>query len=255
MRSGRHMPYTPFQQCNWSGLSGPEMQRYWYQCCNILTWLCLINLLCDSHAAPEPCLRLLRHNRFEPAGCINCTTTCLHTASQPRRNTNCRLIVVAAVLLPGRAGVLQSTCHIPTELDCFELPLNLQLHRMLQAEVIPTCRELGIAIVPYSPLGRGFLTGNIRSLKTLHESDVRFKISPRFQGKNLDKVGLQPGEFQTVGTPMLHNFSSFSLLLLSSNNSLGLPLGLEAPVMTPDGVKISFVSFSFSAVIALATQD
>ena len=60
---------------------------------------------------------------------------------------------------------------------------------IVQAEVIPTCRELGIAIVPYSPLGRGFLTGNIRSLKNLHESDVRFKISPRFQGENLEKVG------------------------------------------------------------------
>lgn len=61
----------------------------------------------------------------------------------------------------------------------------------LQAEIIPTCRELGIAIVAYSPLGRGFLTGNIRSLKNLHESDVRFTISPRFQGDNLEKVGLQ----------------------------------------------------------------
>lgn len=59
--------------------------------------------------------------------------------------------------------------------------------RNAEAEVIPTCRELGIAIVPYSPLGRGFLTGNIRSLKNLHESDVRFKISPRFQGENLEK--------------------------------------------------------------------
>ncbi len=56
--------------------------------------------------------------------------------------------------------------------------------------MIPTCRELGIAIVPYSPLGRGFLTGNIRSLKNLHESDVRFTISPRFQGENFEKVGL-----------------------------------------------------------------
>ncbi|DBA68877.1 TPA: hypothetical protein ACH3X2_013356 [Trebouxia sp. C0005] len=56
-----------------------------------------------------------------------------------------------------------------------------------KAEVIATCRELGIAIVPYSPLGRGFLTGNIRSLKK-QKSDVRFKISPRFQGENLEKV-------------------------------------------------------------------
>ena len=68
----------------------------------------------------------------------------------------------------------------------------------MQAEVIPTCRELGIAIVPYSPLGRGFLTGNIRSLKNLHESDVRFKISPRFQGENLEKVSWGPEPAWTV---------------------------------------------------------
>ena len=58
----------------------------------------------------------------------------------------------------------------------------------MQAEVIPTCRELGIGIVPYSPLGRGFLTGTLRSLKDLHETDARVLRFPRFQGENLEKV-------------------------------------------------------------------
>ena len=58
----------------------------------------------------------------------------------------------------------------------------------LQAEVIPTCRELGIAIVAYSPLGRGFLTGTVRSVKDLHETDWRVVRFPRFQGENLEKV-------------------------------------------------------------------
>ncbi len=73
---------------------------------------------------------------------------------------------------------------------CKQLRSKACINNCSQAEVIPTCRELGIAIVPYSPLGRGFLTGNIRSLKNLHESDVRFTISPRFQGENFEKVGL-----------------------------------------------------------------
>lgn len=58
----------------------------------------------------------------------------------------------------------------------------------VQAEIIPTCRELGIGIVPYSPLGRGFLTGTVRSLKDLHETDARVLRFPRFQGDNLEKV-------------------------------------------------------------------
>lgn len=59
---------------------------------------------------------------------------------------------------------------------------------LLQADVIPTCRELGIGIVAYSPLGRGFLTGTVRSVKDLHETDWRVVRMPRFQGENLEKV-------------------------------------------------------------------
>jgi aryl-alcohol dehydrogenase-like predicted oxidoreductase len=56
--------------------------------------------------------------------------------------------------------------------------------RDVEAEVLPTCRELGIALVPYSPLGRGFLTGAIRSADQLSADDRR-RIHPRFQGDNL----------------------------------------------------------------------
>jgi aryl-alcohol dehydrogenase-like predicted oxidoreductase len=48
-------------------------------------------------------------------------------------------------------------------------------------EVLPTLRELGIGFVPYSPLGRGFLTGQIRSLDDLPEDDWR-RTNPRFEG-------------------------------------------------------------------------
>jgi aryl-alcohol dehydrogenase-like predicted oxidoreductase len=53
-----------------------------------------------------------------------------------------------------------------------------------EAEVIPTCRELGIGFVPYSPLGRGFLSGRFRSPDELDESDFR-RRGPRFTGANL----------------------------------------------------------------------
>ncbi|MCS5733635.1 aldo/keto reductase [Herbiconiux daphne] len=53
-----------------------------------------------------------------------------------------------------------------------------------EAEILPTVRELGIGFVAYSPLGRGFLTGDIRSLDQLDESDFR-RNNPRFEGENL----------------------------------------------------------------------
>lgn len=52
-------------------------------------------------------------------------------------------------------------------------------------EVLATCKELGIAFVPYSPLGRGFLTGQIKKFDDLAADDFR-RHSPRFQGENFD---------------------------------------------------------------------
>ncbi|BCB78295.1 aldo/keto reductase [Phytohabitans flavus] len=55
-----------------------------------------------------------------------------------------------------------------------------------EAEVLPVLRELGIGFVPYSPLGHGFLTGNIRSLEGLDADDWR-RTNPRFTGGNLER--------------------------------------------------------------------
>jgi aryl-alcohol dehydrogenase-like predicted oxidoreductase len=57
--------------------------------------------------------------------------------------------------------------------------------RDLENEIVPTCRELGIGIVPFSPLGRGFLTGRIRSFDDLPERDMR-RAHPRFRGDAFD---------------------------------------------------------------------
>ena len=54
-----------------------------------------------------------------------------------------------------------------------------------EAEVLPTCRELGIGFVPYSPLGRGFLSGRFTSPDELDEDDFR-RSGPRFTGENLE---------------------------------------------------------------------
>jgi aryl-alcohol dehydrogenase-like predicted oxidoreductase len=55
-----------------------------------------------------------------------------------------------------------------------------------EPEILPTCRELGIGFVPYSPLGRGFLTGKIQKPEDLPEDDYR-RTTPRFQGENFER--------------------------------------------------------------------
>ncbi len=52
--------------------------------------------------------------------------------------------------------------------------------------VIPVCRELDIALVPYSPLGRGFLSGKFKSLEDFEENDFR-RYNPRFSAENFNK--------------------------------------------------------------------
>jgi aryl-alcohol dehydrogenase-like predicted oxidoreductase len=74
--------------------------------------------------------------------------------------------------------------------------------RDVEDEIIPACRELGVGFVAYSPLGRGFLTGQIKRFEDLDPDDYR-RLSPRFQGenfgRNLDLVARVGGLAQEKG--------------------------------------------------------
>jgi aryl-alcohol dehydrogenase-like predicted oxidoreductase len=59
--------------------------------------------------------------------------------------------------------------------------------RHVEQEILPTVRELGIGFVPYSPLGRGFLTGAITKPSDLGRNDARSQSMPRFAGENFNK--------------------------------------------------------------------
>ena len=58
--------------------------------------------------------------------------------------------------------------------------------RDIEDEIVPAARELGIGLVPYSPLGRGFLTGQIKSPDDFGDNDFR-RLQPRFQGENFTR--------------------------------------------------------------------
>ncbi len=68
-------------------------------------------------------------------------------------------------------------------------------------EILPTVRELGIGFVPYSPLGRGFLTGQIKSVDDLEAGDYR-RTTPRFQGENFAKNLLLVDEINAIAREM-----------------------------------------------------
>lgn len=68
--------------------------------------------------------------------------------------------------------------------------------RDVEAEILPLCRELGIGFVPYSPLGRGFLTGQITKREDLPEGDYRLR-DPRYSEENFDR------NFEIVGVVKL----------------------------------------------------
>jgi aryl-alcohol dehydrogenase-like predicted oxidoreductase len=77
-----------------------------------------------------------------------------------------------------RAAAVHPIAALQTEWSLFS--------RDIEAEIVPTCRELGIGLVPYSPLGRGLLTGTVSSLDELQGDDFR-RTQPRFQGDNLQR--------------------------------------------------------------------
>jgi aryl-alcohol dehydrogenase-like predicted oxidoreductase len=84
----------------------------------------------------------------------------------------------ASVATIRRAHAVQPLSALQSEYSLFE--------RGVEAEILPAIRELGIGFVPYSPLGRGFLTEAARRAEELPATDWRAKNDPRLQGDNFD---------------------------------------------------------------------
>src|SRR5262249_24448058 len=78
-----------------------------------------------------------------------------------------------------RASAVHPIPALQTEYSLWE--------RHVEHEILPAVRKLGIGFVPYSPLGRGFLTGKIKSKNDLGPHDSRSQRYPRFAGEAFDK--------------------------------------------------------------------
>ena len=70
--------------------------------------------------------------------------------------------------------------------------------RNVEKEILPTVRELGIGFVPFSPLGRGFLTGAIAKRSDINEKDSRAQRFPRFSAENFEKNQVLVGRVKAI---------------------------------------------------------
>jgi aryl-alcohol dehydrogenase-like predicted oxidoreductase len=120
-----------------------------------------------------------------------------------------------------------------------------------EAEILPTVRELGIGFVPYSPLGRGFLTGAIRSLDQLDASDFR-RSNPRFAGDALDANLAIVEKVEAVARELDATPAQVALAwLLAQGNDIAPIPGTRRIVALEENVAADAVQLSDSQIAAL----
>lgn len=121
------------------------------------------------------CIDLYYIHRVDPKADIGETMECLRELVNEGKINHVGLCEVSALTLE-KAHRVHPIAALQTEYSLWT--------RDIELETLPKARELGIGIVAYSPLGRGFLTGRITSTTALAENDFR-RNNPRFQGENL----------------------------------------------------------------------
>jgi aryl-alcohol dehydrogenase-like predicted oxidoreductase len=99
------------------------------------------------------------------------------------------LVIAGKVLFLGLSEAAPATirrAHKVHPISALQSEFSI-FERHVEKEILPTLRELSIGFVPYSPLGRGILTGSIRRVEDLGTGDTRVQRFPRFQGENFAK--------------------------------------------------------------------
>ena len=123
--------------------------------------------------------------------------------------------------------------------------------RDVEAEILPLCRTLGIGFVPYSPLGRGFLTGNVQRAEDYPETDYR-RRDPRYQGANFDANMALVGVVQVVAERHAASAAQVALawLLAQGDDIVPIP-GCKRRVTLDDSVGATALALSTDDLAAL----
>jgi aryl-alcohol dehydrogenase-like predicted oxidoreductase len=115
-----------------------------------------------------------------------------------------------------------------------------------EEEILQTCQELGIAFVAYSPLGRGFLTGQIKKFEDLDATDYR-RNSPRFQGDNFDKNLELVKKIQQLATKKNCTASQLALAWVLGQGNFVFPI--------PGTKKVKYLEENVGSVNVQLTND
>lgn len=138
-----------------------------------------------------------------------------------------------------RASKVHPIAAVQTEYSLWE--------RRPEKEIIPTCLELGIAFVAYSPLGRGFLTGTITNIHQLTTDDFRLRL-PRFQGENLIANQKLIRKFKKIAKEKHCRLSQLALAWILAQSTSIIPI--------PGTKKLSYLEENLEALnLELSPED
>lgn len=120
------------------------------------------------------------------------------------------------------AETIRRACQV-VHIDAVQLEYSPFSMEVEHEGILETCRELGVAIVAYSPLGRGFLTGSIRSPDDFEEGDFR-KLAPRFSKENFPKNLELVDTLKAIGDKKGCTPGQLTLAWLVNNDPLIFPI-------------------------------
>ncbi|SCO33276.1 probable pyridoxine 4-dehydrogenase [Fusarium fujikuroi] len=137
------------------------------------------------------------------------------------------------------------------KITALEIELSLFTTDPLTNGLLEVCGELGIPVLAYSPLGRGFLGGQIKSVEDLPENDMRAKIHPRWQGDNFRKNVQLVDDIEALAKKKGCTVSQIAInWLLSLSRRPGMPTIVPIPGSTkPDRIREN------ATVIDLTEED
>ena len=188
------------------------------------------------------CIDLLYQHRVDPAVPIEDVVGAMAELVRAGKVRHLGLSEVSAATLR-RAHAVHPIAAVQSEYSLWS--------RDVEAEVLPACRALGIGFVPYSPLGRGFLTGQLTSSAALAPDDYRHSL-PRFQPRAMAANAALVAELQRLAAPRGATAAQLALawLLAQGTNIVPIP-GARSVAHLEENVAAAQIKLSESELAAI----
>ena len=188
------------------------------------------------------CIDLLYQHRVDPAVPIEDVVGVMAGLVRAGKVRHLGLSEVSAATLR-RAHAVHPIAAVQSEYSLWS--------RDVEAEVLPACRALGIGFVPYSPLGRGFLTGQLRSSTALAPDDYRHSL-PRFQPQAMAANANMVAELQRLATARGATAAQLALAWLLAQGSDIVPIpGARSLAHLEENVAAAQITLSDAELAAI----